>query len=206
MTIDPNNSNSPELVDPLDGKSKRTAKTDDPGTGMVSGMANIEARNVIGVFDERAQAETAHQALLAAGFSDNNISVAFQPVGTAPELSANDTHARESTTTGATAGAIVGGALGLVALAIPGVGPLLAAGPLLAVLSGVAAGGALGGLIGSFAGLGVPTERATMYEEAIRAGGVVVAVKVEDKAQTERAEQIMRQEQARDVSSYQEAL
>ena len=107
---------------------------------------------------------------------------------------------------GVSTGAIVGGAIGLAALAIPGIGPLLAAGPIAAALGGAVAGGALGGLIGSLVGLGIPTEHAKEYEAAVRSGGIVVAIKVADQEGCDRAAEILRRHGAQEATSYNQAL
>jgi len=187
-------------------KEKRIPKTDDPGKGPEGIVPDLQARVVVGVFERFAQADEARNELRSAGFSDEDVSVVMQPSETAPEVGAGETKADEGTVAGATAGAIVGGALGLAALAIPGIGPLLAAGPILAILGGAATGGALGGLIGSFAGLGVPTEHAKEYEAAVRAGGIIVAVKADDQEQSDRATRILNRHRAENVASYTQAL
>src|SRR5436853_7231638 len=145
-------------------KEKRLVKTDDPGKGPEGIVPNLEARVVVGMFDSRARAEAAHAALRHAGFSEENISEVMQPTESAPEVAAGETRAKKGSVVGVSTGAIVGGAIGLAALAIPGIGPLLAAGPIAAALGGAVAGGALGGLIGSLVGLGIPTEHAKEYE------------------------------------------
>lgn len=187
-------------------KEKRIEKVDDPGKGPEGVVPNLQARNVIGIFDGFAPADAARGKLREAGFSDEDISVVMQPSGTAPELPAGDTKADQGAVVGASTGAIAGGVLGLLALAIPGIGPLLAAGPLAAALGGALTGGALGGLIGSFTGLGVPTEHAKEYEAAVRAGGVVLTLRVPDQAAADRASDILRSNQARNVESYTQAL
>lgn len=187
-------------------KEKRLIKTDDPGVGPEGIVPNLQSRIVVGVFDRREQAEAAREALQAAGYTDEDVSVVMQPAESAPEVPAGETKADQGSVAGVSAGAVVGGALGLAALAIPGIGPLLAIGPIAAALGGAVAGGALGGLIGSFAGLGIPTEHAKEYEAAVRSGGIVVAIKVPDGTAGERAGDILRQQGAREVASYNQAL
>jgi hypothetical protein len=115
------------------------------------------------------------------------------------------TKAEQGTATGATTGAVMGGVAGLAALAIPGLGLVLAAGPI-AVALGALVGGALGGLVGSFAGLGIPTEQAKAYEAAVRAGGVVMTVHVADRDAGERVTGVMREQGATQAASYTEEL
>jgi hypothetical protein len=125
---------------------------------------------------------------------------------TPPAQSADDTKSGSGTFAGASAGAIIGGAIGLAALAIPGVGPLLAAGPILAALGGAVTGGAVGGLVGSFAGLGVPSDDAKSYEEAVRSGAVILAVKAQDESLADASMSTLRQHGAQSVTSYQPSL
>ena len=138
--------------------------------------------------------------------STDNISVLSQGDAAAPPLGAGETKAATGTAVGAAAGAVLGGIAGLAALAIPGVGPLIAAGPIVAALSGATTGGAMGALAGSFAGLGVPSEHAEKYEEAIRGGGAFISVKTADTAAGDRAAEVLRSHGADRVSAYQPAL
>src|SRR5438445_6165447 len=135
---------------------------------------------VFGIYRDRWHAEQAVDALRAAGFRNSDVSVLLPDnVGTKDFAHEKSTKTPEGTATGATSGGVVGGALGWLAgigaLAIPGVGPFIAAGPILAVLSGVGVGGALGGLIGALTGLGVPEYEARRFEGRIRTCGILRA-------------------------------
>ena len=144
-------------------------------------------------------------ALEASGYPREDISLVMQERGSAPEIGAEATHADTGIATGVGAGAVLGGIAGLAALAIPGVGPLLAAGPLAALL-GAVSGAALGGLLGSFTGLGIPTEAAKEYEAAVREGGVVVAAKAADADNEKRITDVLQQHGPRTGHSYTQAL
>jgi hypothetical protein len=186
-------------------QEQRIPKRDDPGKGPEGIAPDLQARSVVGIFDRVEDAEATLNDLRAAGFADADISLVMQQRGTAPERGAGETKASEGTVAGASIGAVLGGIAGLAALAIPGIGPLLAAGPIAAAL-GALTGGALGGLVGSFSGLGIPTEHAKSYDAAIRAGGIVLAVRAPDREADERAGRIMDQHGARERSSYAQAL
>lgn len=185
--------------------SDRILKTDDPGVGPHGIAPNLSAQVVIGVFDGTATAQSAVSALEASGYPREDISLVMQERGSAPELGAEETQADKGIATGVGAGAVLGGIAGLAALAIPGVGPLLAAGPLAALL-GAVSGAALGGLIGSFTGLGIPTEAAKEYEAAVREGGVVVAAKAANADDEKRITSVLQQHGPRTVHSYTQAL
>lgn len=185
--------------------SDRILKTDDPGVGPSGIAPNLSAQMVIGVFDDTATAQAAVGALEAGGYPHKDISLVMQEPGSAPEVSAEETQSDKGIAAGVGAGAVLGGIAGLAALAIPGVGPLLAAGPLAALL-GAVSGAALGGLLGSFTGLGIPTEAAKEYEAAVRAGGVVVAAKAADAEDAQRITAVLQQHGPRTVHSYTQAL
>lgn len=118
------------------------------------------------------------------------------------------TKAPEGAATGALTGGIIGGSLGLLAgigaLAIPGLGPLIAAGPIVAALTGSGVGGALGLLVGALIGLGIPEYEAKKYESSIKSGGVLICVHVEDNRQVKKVKEIFEREGARDISASQE--
>jgi hypothetical protein len=107
--------------------------------------------------------------------------------------------------TGATSGAVVGGALGWLAgigaLAIPGVGPLIAAGPIIAALTGVGVGGTVGGIAGGLIGLGIPEYEAKRYEGRIKSGSILLSVHADDSKWTDKAERILKNTGAEDISS-----
>src|SRR3954453_6518792 len=129
-------------------------------------MAN---KVVIGLVESQARAESVVNELRSAGFATNDVSVLFpDQAGTRDFAHEKNTKAPEGAVTGVGAGGVIGGTLGLLAgigaLAIPGVGPLIAAGPLMATLSGVATGAAVGGIAGGLIGLGIPEFEAKAYE------------------------------------------
>src|SRR5271155_1471229 len=134
---------------------------------------------VFGIFKSRNQAEQTVDRLLAAGFSNNDISVLLPDQQSSKEFAhEKNTKAPEGATTGVAAGGAVGGTLGLLAgigaLAIPGVGPLIAAGPIMAALAGVGVGGVVGGLIGALVGMGIPEYEAKRYEGRVKNGGILL--------------------------------
>jgi len=120
-----------------------------------------------------------------------------------------DTKAPEGTTTGVTAGGAIGGALGLLAgigaLAIPGVGPFIAAGPIMATLAGVGVGGAVGGLIGALVGMGIPEYEAKRYEGRIKEGGILLSAHCDTSEEITRAKDILKETGAEDIASSGEA-
>src|SRR5206468_3001835 len=136
---------------------------------------------VFGIYQTVAQAERAVDALTLARFSNSVVSVLYSDAESAKEFAhEKHTKAPEGTTTGAAAGGTIGGTLGLLAgigaLAIPGLGPFIAAGPIMATLAGVGVGGAVGGLVGSLVGMGIPEYEAKRYEGRINQGGVLTSV------------------------------
>jgi hypothetical protein len=132
---------------------------------------------VFGIFATAVEAERGVDTLIAAGFPSADISVLLPDTRATKDFAhQKDTKAPEGTTAGVTAGGIVGGALGVLAgmgaLAIPGVGPLIAAGPIMAGLAGLGVGGAVGGLVGALVGMGIPEYEAKLYEGRVKNGGV----------------------------------
>src|SRR5882757_2591887 len=132
---------------------------------------------VFGIYPSSEQAERAVDTLIAAGFGSSDISVLLPDTRSTKEFAhVKETKAPEGTTAGATTGGIIGGTLGVLAgigvLAIPGVGPFIAAGPIMATLAGLGVGGAVGGLIGALVGLGIPEYEAKRYEGRVKNGGV----------------------------------
>jgi hypothetical protein len=115
------------------------------------------------------------------------------------------TKAPEGATTGATAGGVTGGVIGLLAgigaLAIPGVGPLVAAGPIMAALSGAAVGATAGGVVGGLVGLGMPEIEAKRYEERLKSGNYVIAVDADDGDEVDRAKEVFNAEDADDITT-----
>jgi len=165
---------------------------------------------VYGIANTSELAETIVANLQSAGFSNSDISVLFpDKKGTRDFAHEKNTKAPEGATTGGLTGMGVGGAIGLLAglgaLAIPGVGPFIAAGPIMGALSGAAVGGATGGLIGALIGLGIPELEAKQYEGKVQAGNILISVHTEDRAERSRAKQILETCGAQDVSSTGEA-
>jgi len=163
-----------------------------------------------GIFRTRAQAENAVDRMVAAGFRTEDISVLLpENVGTKDFAAEKNTKAPEGATTGAVAGGVVGGTLGLLAgvgaLAIPGLGPFIAAGPIMAALAGVGAGGAVGTLVGALVGMGIPEYEAKRYEGRIKEGGILMSVHADDSDWTKKAKELLKQAGAEDVSSTGEA-
>jgi hypothetical protein len=161
-------------------------------------------KSVVGIVKSRLEAERIVSAVKAAGYSENDISVLLpDQEGSKDFAHDNSTKAPEGATTGASTGAVVGGALGLAAglgaLAIPGVGPLIAAGPIMAALSGAAVGGAVGGLTGALIGLGIPEYEAKLYEGKIREGNILLAVRGNDNDQLKALEELFKANQASDI-------
>jgi rhodanese-related sulfurtransferase len=161
---------------------------------------------VFGILANRAAAESAVSQLTNSGFSTQNISVLLSsPSSTSQFATEKNTKAPEGATTGVTVGGAIGGTLGLLAglgaLAIPGVGPLLAAGPLLATLAGLGVGGAAGGLIGALAGLGIPEYEARRYEGRVQNGGILLSVHCDSSQQVSAAQDILRNAGAEDIAA-----
>jgi hypothetical protein len=152
------------------------------------------------------QAERIVSDLKASGFDSNDVSALFpDKEGTRDFAHAQHTKAPEGATAGAATGGVLGGGLGWLAgigaLAVPGVGPLIAAGPILAALSGAAAGAAVGGLTGGLVGYGVPEYEAKRYEGKVRDGNILLSVHTEDRKERSRAKEIFSRNGAEDVSS-----
>jgi len=165
---------------------------------------------VFGIYASPAVAEVAVDHLLAKGFTNSAISVLL-PDDESTRAFAHEKHTKapEGTATGATAGGIIGGSLGLLAgigaLAIPGVGPLIAAGPIVATLAGVGAGGAVGGIVGALVGMGIPEFEAKRYEGAVKDGGTLLSVHCDTPHQIDAAKEGLKETGARDISSTGEA-
>ena len=165
---------------------------------------------VFGIVPNLRVAEVAVSNLTTAGFSSNDISVLLpDKEGTRDFAHEKNTKAPEGAATGAGTGGVAGGALGLLvgigALAIPGLGPLIAAGPLLATLSGAAVGAAVGGLTGALVGMGIPEIEAKAYEGKIRDGNILISVHTEAPEEVDRVKEIFKQLEVKDVGSTLEA-
>jgi Alternative complex III, ActD subunit len=163
-----------------------------------------------GIYRDRSTVEAAIDRMIAAGFRTEDISVLFpENRGTKDFAHEKNTKVPEGTTTGAVAGGAVGGTLGLLAgigaLAIPGLGPFIAAGPIMGALAGLGTGGAVGGLIGALVGLGIPEYEAKRYEGRIKEGGILMSVHCDDSDWTKKAKDLLEQTGADDISSTSEA-
>lgn len=166
---------------------------------------------VLGIFDTRMAVETCISTLKAGGFriSDMSALIPSEGMGIGNMATEKQTKAPEGTTAGVSAGAVVGGALGWLAgmglLAIPGVGPLIAAGPLLALFAGAGVGAAVGGVTGMLIGLGIPEYEAKRYESHLKEGKYLLSVHCDDSDWKGRAKKILESCGAKDVSSTNEA-
>src|SRR5580698_3890399 len=165
---------------------------------------------VFGIYKSVYQAERSVDRIAAAGFSSNDISVLLPDNRSSKEFAhEKNTKAPEGTTTGVATGGVLGGTLGLLAgigaLAIPGVGPFIAAGPIMGALAGLGVGGAVGGLIGALVGMGIPEYEAKRYEGHIKAGGVLLSVHCDTSDEIKRAKDLLKQTGAEDISSSGEA-
>lgn len=161
---------------------------------------------VFGIYNSRAEAENGVDTLLSGGFSNSDISVLLPDKDSTKEFAHDkNTKAPEGTTTGATAGGLIGGTLGVLAgigaLAIPGLGPFIAAGPIMAGLAGLGAGGAIGGIVGALVGMGMPEYEAKRYEGRLRSGNILLSVHCETSDEIDRAKDILEGTGAEDVSS-----
>lgn len=161
---------------------------------------------VFGIYKNNTQLEHAVDHLRAAGFSNNDISVLMPDSQSSKEFAhEKNTKAPEGTTTGVTTGGAIGGTLGLLAgigaLAIPGVGPFIAAGPIMGALAGLGVGGAVGGLVGALIGMGIPEYEAKRYEGRVKDGGMLLSVHCESSDEVSKAEELLKHSGAEDVSS-----
>jgi hypothetical protein len=165
-----------------------------------------KSRSVFGIYASAAEAEKAVNALIADGFPSQDVSVLMPDQRSTREFAHHkETKAPEGATAGATTGGVIGGTLGVLvglgALAIPGIGPLLAAGPIVAGLAGLGAGGAVGGLIGALVGMGIPEYEARRYEGRVRDGGVLLSVHCETPGEVLRAKEVLRGTGAADIAT-----
>lgn len=166
--------------------------------------------SAFGIYTSRAAVENAVETLKAEGYRNTDISVLFpQNVGTKDFAHEKGTKAPEGATVGAGSGAVVGGTLGWLAgigaLAIPGLGPFIAAGPIMAALAGAGVGGAVGGVAGALVGMGIPEYEAKRFEGRVKDGGILLSVHCDDSAWTRKAKEILERTGAEDVSSTGEA-
>ena len=165
-------------------------------------MAN---KAVFGIAKSEAQAITIADNLKAVGFTENDVSVLFpDKQGSKDFAHEQHTKAPEGAATGAGTGAVLGGALGWMvgigALAIPGLGVFIAAGPIMAALAGAAGGAAAGGLTGALIGMGIPEYEAKRYEGKVKDGNILLSVHTEDSIERDRAKKILEVGGAEDIS------
>jgi hypothetical protein len=159
-----------------------------------------------GIYNNQRQVELAVDRLKEEGYRNTDISVLFpENVGTKDFAHEKHTKAPEGATAGAGTGAVLGGALGWLAgigaLAIPGLGPFIAAGPIMAALAGAGVGGTVGGLVGALVGMGIPEYEAKRYAGRIKDGGILLSVHCDNSEWTKKAKQILEDTGAEDVSS-----
>ena len=169
-------------------------------------MTAVKNKAVFGIYSSAELAERTVNRLIEDGFPSQDVSVLMPDQRGTREFAVHkDTKAPEGATTGAAAGGVVGGALGVLAgfgaLAIPGLGPLLAAGPIVAGLAGLGAGGAVGGFIGALTGMGIPEYEARRYEGRVKDGGILLSVHCESPSDILRAKEILTDTGAADISS-----
>lgn len=167
---------------------------------------NTKNKSVFGIFKNQVDLDKAVELLKLENFSNNDISVLFPDnKGTHSFAMAKETKAPEGAATGASAGLFVGGALGWLigigSLAIPGVGPFIAAGPIMASLAGASVGGLVGGISGALVGFGIPEYEAKRYEGFLKEGGILLSVHCEDSEEISRAEELLKQTGASDIAS-----
>ncbi len=165
---------------------------------------------VFGIYSSVNHAEQAVDRLLNKGFRNDDISVLLPDNRSTKEFAhEKNTKAPEGTTTGVAAGGIIGGTLGLLAgigaLAIPGVGPLIAAGAIMGALAGLGVGGAVGGLLGALIGMGIPEYEAKRYEGRIKDGGTLLSVHCDTSAEISLAKELLKATGAEDIASTGEA-
>jgi hypothetical protein len=170
----------------------------------------MSKKSVFCIATSRGQADQIVNQLKTANFSNNDISVLFPDKGTTRDFAhEKNTKAPEGAVAGAGTGGVIGGALGWVAgigaLAIPGVGPFIAAGPIIAALSGAAVGAAVGGIAGGLIGLGIPEIEAKRYEGKIKAGNLLISVHTENSEEISRAKDIFTKAGAQDICTTGEA-
>src|SRR5450432_1395337 len=167
-------------------------------------------KSVFGIYSSRSGVENAVTALKDAGFQHSDVSVLLpENLGSKEIATEKNTKAPEGATTGAGSGAIIGGTLGWLvgigALAIPGLGPFIAAGPIMAALAGIGVGGAVGGVTGALVGMGIPEFEAKRYEGRVKDGGILLSVHSDTSDEISRAKKILEGTNAQDISSTRES-
>jgi hypothetical protein len=168
----------------------------------------MSSRNtaVFGIYKSADHAERAVDALVAAGYASDAISVLLPDTASTKEFAhVKETKAPEGATAGVTLGGVAGGTLGVLAgigaLAIPGVGPFIAAGPIMAGLAGLGVGGAVGGLVGALVGMGIPEYEAKRYEGHVKGGGTLLSVHCDTSEQIARVKDLLKGTGATDIAS-----
>jgi hypothetical protein len=167
-------------------------------------------KSVFGIYSSRSGVENAVTALRDAGFQQSDVSVLLpENLGNREIATQKNTKAPEGATAGAGSGAVIGGTLGWLvgigALAIPGLGPFIAAGPIMAALAGAGVGGAVGGVTGALVGMGIPEYEAKRYEGRLQKGGILVSVHCDTSEEVKRAKDILQRTGAEDISTAGEA-
>jgi len=162
---------------------------------------------VFGIYSTRVAVENAADSLVRSGFLTSDISVLLpENLGGPKDMGTEKaTKAPEGTAAGVAAGGVIGGTLGLLAgvglLAIPGLGPFIAAGPIMAGLAGLGVGGAVGGVTGALIGMGIPEFEAKRYEGRLQKGGILISVHCDTAEEIKRAKEVLKVTGAEDVSS-----
>lgn len=161
---------------------------------------------VFGIYSTREEVERAADVLARSGFPVTDISVLIpESLGSKDLGTAKTTKAPEGVAAGAGSGAVLGGTLGLLAgigaLAIPGIGPLIAAGPILSTLAGIGVGGTIGGFTGALIGLGIPEYEAKRYEGRLQKGGMLLSVHCDTSEEVDRAKEIVDRTGGQDIAS-----
>jgi hypothetical protein len=165
---------------------------------------------VFGIYRDTVALGGGLEKLRTAGFRSTDVSVLMpENIGTKDFVHKKETKAPEGATTGGVSGGVVGGVVGWLvgigALAIPGLGPFIAAGPIMAALAGAGAGGAVGGMLGGLIGAGIPEYEAKRYEGRVKSGGILLSVHCDSSDWVKRAKTILEETGAEDVSSAGEA-
>lgn len=165
---------------------------------------------VYGIYQNRLELEEGIESLKSKGFRNTDISILMQENEGSKDFGVEkSTKAPEGAATGAGTGAVIGGALGWLvgigALAIPGIGPFIAAGPIVSALAGLGAGGALGGIAGTLVGMGIPEYEAKRYDGRIKKGGILLSVHCDNSDWSKLAKEILHDTGAEDISSTEEA-
>jgi uncharacterized membrane protein len=166
----------------------------------------MSEKSVFAIVNSTSKAEQIVESLQSSGFAASEISILLPDTHGNRDIGhVKATKAPEGATTGGVAGGVTGGVLGLLAgigaLAIPGLGPFIAAGPIMAALSGASVGAATGGIVGALVGMGIPEIEAKRYEDKLRSGNYLIAVDADDSDDEKRAKEIFRAAGAEDIST-----